>query len=361
MLLHCGKSLPGAVVRALLAPCLDASLHSPSPLRFAACHRRRRHVYSTSSSQVSEQVCIRVRPHAQRGAGPAARGTGGLRCASPCKHTCDARTTKQTPGKTNRGARRKAKGHRRAQEMRARTHTHLSFSRAVSSFHFRPAATLCSHNPNSKKSQVIAGIPNVGLCQHCHDIIEWRKKFRKYKPIKNLTKWLADAAHNTARTAERPARIGRVRVALRPRVRREKRVRNSNRRSEGRDCCRCKANARNSEQCERATPNRPHENHAIRSRSHSSSLCVLFLALPVRAAARRKFVRLIICGARIARAERTFARSACRTRTLYKRKGNTALLHAQRGGIASERWLTRAMRNPLLSRFLSLRPVMPPR
>lgn len=32
------------------------------------------------------------------------------------------------------------------------------------------------------------GIPNVGLCQRCHDIIEWRKKFRKYKPIKNLTK-----------------------------------------------------------------------------------------------------------------------------------------------------------------------------
>jgi hypothetical protein len=46
-----------------------------------------------------------------------------------------------------------------------------------------------SHNPNSKKTQIIAGIPNVGLCQRCHDIIEWRKKFRKYKPIKNLAKW----------------------------------------------------------------------------------------------------------------------------------------------------------------------------
>jgi hypothetical protein len=53
------------------------------------------------------------------------------------------------------------------------------------------AVPCCRHNPNSKKSQVIAGIPNVGLCQRCHDIIEWRKKFRKYKPIKNLTKWCA--------------------------------------------------------------------------------------------------------------------------------------------------------------------------
>jgi hypothetical protein len=55
----------------------------------------------------------------------------------------------------------------------------------------RCALLCCRHNPNSKKSQVIAGIPNVGLCQRCHDIIEWRKKFRKYKPIKNLTKWCA--------------------------------------------------------------------------------------------------------------------------------------------------------------------------
>lgn len=41
-----------------------------------------------------------------------------------------------------------------------------------------------AHNPKSKKTQQIAKIPNVGLCKHCHDIIEWRKKFRKYKPLK---------------------------------------------------------------------------------------------------------------------------------------------------------------------------------
>jgi len=52
-----------------------------------------------------------------------------------------------------------------------------------------PLFAVRSHNPNSKKSQIIAGIPNVGLCHRCHDIIEWRKKFRKYKPIKNLAKW----------------------------------------------------------------------------------------------------------------------------------------------------------------------------
>lgn len=37
------------------------------------------------------------------------------------------------------------------------------------------------------------GIPNVGLCQRCHDIVEWRKKFRKFKPIKNPTKCMCCA------------------------------------------------------------------------------------------------------------------------------------------------------------------------
>lgn len=35
------------------------------------------------------------------------------------------------------------------------------------------------HNPNSKKTKKIAAIPNVGVCKRCHDIIEWRKKYRK--------------------------------------------------------------------------------------------------------------------------------------------------------------------------------------
>jgi len=73
---------------------------------------------------------------------------------------------------------------------------------------------LCRHNPNSKKSQVIAGIPNVGLCQRCHDIIEWRKKFRKYKPIKNLTKWCASIHLAALRCSSLPlARSTRIGAA----------------------------------------------------------------------------------------------------------------------------------------------------
>lgn len=45
------------------------------------------------------------------------------------------------------------------------------------------------HNKNSKKSAKIANIPNVGLCRRCHDKIEWRKKYRKYKPLKAARKW----------------------------------------------------------------------------------------------------------------------------------------------------------------------------
>ena len=38
------------------------------------------------------------------------------------------------------------------------------------------------HNPNSKKTAKILDLPNVHVCQRCHDKIEWRKKYRKYKP-----------------------------------------------------------------------------------------------------------------------------------------------------------------------------------
>lgn len=39
------------------------------------------------------------------------------------------------------------------------------------------------HNKNSKKTKAILAIPNVGLCRRCHDKIEWRRKYRKYRPI----------------------------------------------------------------------------------------------------------------------------------------------------------------------------------
>ena len=50
----------------------------------------------------------------------------------------------------------------------------------------RPAhqnSTAFKHNPNSRLTARIASIPNDGLCHRCHAIIEWRKKYRKYKPL----------------------------------------------------------------------------------------------------------------------------------------------------------------------------------
>ena len=50
----------------------------------------------------------------------------------------------------------------------------------------RPAhqnSTAFKHNPNSRLTARIAAIPNDGLCHRCHAIIEWRKKYRKYKPL----------------------------------------------------------------------------------------------------------------------------------------------------------------------------------
>ncbi|KAL9182236.1 hypothetical protein ACHAXT_012888 [Thalassiosira profunda] len=38
------------------------------------------------------------------------------------------------------------------------------------------------HNPKSKKTDKILSSPNVGVCRRCYEKIEWRKKYRKYKP-----------------------------------------------------------------------------------------------------------------------------------------------------------------------------------
>jgi hypothetical protein len=45
------------------------------------------------------------------------------------------------------------------------------------------------HNKNSKKTRKIAKTPNKGLCEKCHEKIEWRKKYRKYKPLTQPRKW----------------------------------------------------------------------------------------------------------------------------------------------------------------------------
>ena len=39
------------------------------------------------------------------------------------------------------------------------------------------------HNPKSKLTDKILSSPNEGVCQRCYDKIEWRKKYRKYKPL----------------------------------------------------------------------------------------------------------------------------------------------------------------------------------
>mmetsp|Transcript_13958 Transcript_13958/g.34084 ORF Transcript_13958/g.34084 Transcript_13958/m.34084 type:complete len:197 (-) Transcript_13958:198-788(-) len=40
------------------------------------------------------------------------------------------------------------------------------------------------HNKHSKKTKQIANIGHDGLCPKCTGIIEWRKRYRKYKPLK---------------------------------------------------------------------------------------------------------------------------------------------------------------------------------
>ncbi|KAJ1962513.1 hypothetical protein H4R35_007346, partial [Dimargaris xerosporica] len=44
-------------------------------------------------------------------------------------------------------------------------------------------ATAYKHNRNSKQTRKILALPNHGLCPRCHDIVEWRKRYRKYKPL----------------------------------------------------------------------------------------------------------------------------------------------------------------------------------
>ncbi|KCV72312.1 hypothetical protein H696_01708 [Fonticula alba] len=43
--------------------------------------------------------------------------------------------------------------------------------------------TAYKHNRASKKTLHILSLPINGLCKSCRDVLEWRKKFRKYKPL----------------------------------------------------------------------------------------------------------------------------------------------------------------------------------
>lgn len=40
-----------------------------------------------------------------------------------------------------------------------------------------------THNRNSRLTKTILALPINGLCPSCRDVIEWRKRFRKYKPL----------------------------------------------------------------------------------------------------------------------------------------------------------------------------------
>lgn len=45
------------------------------------------------------------------------------------------------------------------------------------------------HNPHSILTEKILSSPNEGVCQNCYDRIEWKKKYRKYKPLSVPKKW----------------------------------------------------------------------------------------------------------------------------------------------------------------------------
>ncbi|KAI9136496.1 hypothetical protein BKA69DRAFT_1103798 [Paraphysoderma sedebokerense] len=43
--------------------------------------------------------------------------------------------------------------------------------------------TAYKHNRNSKLTKKILALPVQGLCHRCYEVIEWRKRFRKYKSL----------------------------------------------------------------------------------------------------------------------------------------------------------------------------------
>ncbi|CDF38932.1 unnamed protein product [Chondrus crispus] len=46
-----------------------------------------------------------------------------------------------------------------------------------------PNTRAFKHNKNSRLTRRIALVGTDGLCKKCADKIEWRKKYRKYKPL----------------------------------------------------------------------------------------------------------------------------------------------------------------------------------
>ena len=73
------------------------------------------------------------------------------------------------------------------------------------------------HNPASRLTKIITAIPLGEVCARCREVLEWRKKFRKYKPLKEPRrcarcggKTVKDAYHTVCRDcAEREAVCGK--------------------------------------------------------------------------------------------------------------------------------------------------------
>ncbi|GAM27786.1 hypothetical protein SAMD00019534_109620, partial [Acytostelium subglobosum LB1] len=55
------------------------------------------------------------------------------------------------------------------------------------------------HNPKSRKTAHILSLPNEGLCYTCHQTIEWRKRYRKYKPLTVAAKCCSCGEKNVKR------------------------------------------------------------------------------------------------------------------------------------------------------------------
>lgn len=69
---------------------------------------------------------------------------------------------------------------RRRARRRTRTKLRSTITRTRDSRkRYRSSPFSISSSPASQ----IAALPNQGLCEKCHEIIEWKKKYRKYKPL----------------------------------------------------------------------------------------------------------------------------------------------------------------------------------
>lgn len=56
--------------------------------------------------------------------------------------------------------------------------------------------TAFRHNKNSKKTERILSIPITNVCERCYDQLQWRKDYRKYKPLTQPKRWYVNDLFN---------------------------------------------------------------------------------------------------------------------------------------------------------------------